>query len=127
MIFRGAPPCPPIRTALAGLQYIRLLAAGGYKPRLHIDLESSHVSIFFCSPDTRAAVGYKPVLRLQICNRTFGGYKIGCFVFRVPRLQTRGYKEDPGLAITMVYFDNSNFSDHSIKLSSDQSAVDFLR
>ena len=63
------------------------------------------------APSIRVGVGvhrvdrsYKTVLRLQICSRTFVGYKIGCFVIRVPRLHPAATKEDPRLAITMVYF-----------------------
>ena len=65
-------------------------------------------------------------MRLQICSRTFGGYKIGCFVIRGPRLQTAATNEDPGLAIILIDLKSTNFSDYRIKLSSDQSAVGFL-
>ena len=97
----------------------------GYKAGIHINLDSSHV--FFVCPDARAAVGYKPVLGYNIFIRTFWGHKIGCFVFFVLRIHPQKYKEDPELAIIIIHFNYSNFSDNRIKLSSDQSAVGFLR
>ena len=55
-----------LRNALRKIKLLRLLAAGGYKPRLHIDLESSHVSIFFV-----ARIPAQPSVTNQFCGYKF--------------------------------------------------------